>query len=75
MSKRVILLIATNFAVIALLSVVIQIFGIDQWLAQRGQNYQALLLLSAVFGFGGAFVSLLISKWMATMAMRVRVID
>jgi len=73
--KRIFLLIATNFAVIALLSVVIQIFGIDQWLAQRGQNYEALLIMSAIFGFGGAFVSLLISKWMAKMTMRVRVID
>jgi heat shock protein HtpX len=73
--KRIFLLIATNFAVIALLSVVIQIFGIDQWLAQRGQDYEALLLISAIFGFGGAFVSLLISKWMAKMTMRVRVID
>jgi heat shock protein HtpX len=72
--KRIFLLIATNFAVLTLLSLVIQIFGIDNWLAERGQNYQALLFISAVFGFGGAFVSLLISKWMAKMAMRVRVI-
>lgn len=73
--KRIFLLIATNFAVIALLSVVIQIFGIDQWLAQRGQNYQALLVISTIFGFGGAFVSLLISKWIAKRTMGVRVID
>jgi heat shock protein HtpX len=72
--KRIFLLIATNFAVLTLLSLVIQIFGIDQWLAERGQNYQALLIISAVFGFGGAFISLLISKWMAKMSMRVRVI-
>jgi len=72
--KRIFLLIATNFAVLTLLSLVIQIFGIDNWLAERGQNYQALLVISAVFGFGGAFVSLLISKWMAKMSMRVRVI-
>jgi heat shock protein HtpX len=73
--KRIFLLIATNFAVMLLLSVVIQVFGIDAWLAERGQNYQALLLISAIFGFGGAFVSLLISKWMAKMSMRVKVID
>ncbi len=72
--KRIFLLIATNFAVLTLLSLVIQIFGIDNWLAERGQNYQALLLISAIFGFGGAFVSLLISKWMAKMSMGVRVI-
>ena len=73
--KRIFLLIATNFAVIALLTIVIQLFGIDEWLAQRGQDYQGLLVLSAIFGFGGAFISLLISKWMAKMSMRVGVID
>ena len=72
--KRIFLLIATNFAVLTLLSLVIQIFGIDNWLAERGQNYQALLVISALFGFGGAFVSLLISKWMAKTSMGVRVI-
>jgi len=72
--KRILLLIGTNLAVIALLTVVIQLFGIDQWLAQRGQNYQGLLVFAAIFGFGGAFFSLLISKWMAKMAMRVKVI-
>src|SRR5262245_44457641 len=72
--KRILLLVGTNLAVIALLTVVIQLFGIDQWLAQRGQNYESLLIFSAIFGFGGAFVSLLISKSMAKMAMGVRVI-
>jgi heat shock protein HtpX len=72
--KRIFLLIATNFAVLTLLTLVIQIFGIDNWLAERGQNYQALLFISAVFGFGGAFVSLLISKWIAKRSMGVRVI-
>jgi heat shock protein HtpX len=72
--KRIFLLIATNFAVLFLLSVVIQIFGIDAWLAERGQNYETLLFISALFGFGGAFVSLLISKWMAKMSMGVKVI-
>jgi heat shock protein HtpX len=73
--KRILLLIGTNLAVIALLTVVIHVFGIDNWLAERGQNYQGLLIFSAIFGFGGAFVSLLISKWMAKMAMRVKVIS
>jgi heat shock protein HtpX len=72
--KRVFLLIATNFAVLMLLGLVIQVFGIDNWLAQRGQNYQALLVIAAIFGFGGAFISLLMSKWMAKMSMGVKVI-
>ena len=73
--KRISLLIATNLAVLLLLSVVIQLFGIDNWLAERGQNYEALLVIAAVFGFGGAFISLLMSKWMAKMSMGVKVID
>jgi heat shock protein HtpX len=73
--KRVFLLIATNFAVLMLLGLVIQVFGIDEWLARRGQNYEALLVMSAIFGFGGAFISLLISKWMAKAAMGVKVIS
>jgi heat shock protein HtpX len=72
--KRTFLLIATNFAVLLLLSLVIQVFGIDNWLARRGTNYQALLVISAIFGFGGAFISLALSKWLAKNAMGVRVI-
>ena len=72
--KRIALLIATNLAVLMLLGLVMQVFGIDEWLARRGQSYEALLVLSAVFGFGGAFISLLVSKWMAKMAMGVKVI-
>ena len=72
--KRIALLIATNLAVLLLLSVVVQVFGIDNYLAQRGLNYDSLLIFSAVFGFGGAFFSLAISKWMAKRMMGVRVI-
>ena len=73
--KRILLLIGTNFAVIALLTVVIHLFGLDNWFAQRGQDYQALLVFAAIFGFGGAFFSLLISKWLAKRAMGVQVIQ
>jgi heat shock protein HtpX len=72
--KRIALLIATNLAVVLLLSVVVQIFGIDTYLARRGLNYQSLLIISAVMGFGSAFISLAISKWTAKMMMGVRVI-
>jgi len=73
--KRVFLLIATNFAVLFLLSLVIQVFGIDNWLARRGFDYEGLLVLAAIFGFGGAFISLAMSKWTAKMAMGVQVIQ
>ena len=73
--KRVFLLIATNLAVIFLLTLVMQVFGIDEWLARRGTHYQGLLVMAAIFGFGGAFISLALSKWMAKTMMGVRVID
>ena len=57
--KRVFLLIATNIAVLAVLSVVARLLGLDQILDQQGGiNFQALLAFCAVFGFGGALISL-----------------
>ena len=73
--KRIFLLVVTNIAVLAVLSLVVQVFGLDQKLAQQGMNVTGLLIISAVFGFGGAFISLLISKWMAKTSMGVQVID
>jgi heat shock protein HtpX len=73
--KRIALLIATNVAIMVVLSIVVSIFGLDRYLTREGLNLQALLLFSAVLGFGGAFISLLISKWMAKASMGVRVIN
>ena len=72
--KRIFLLVVTNIAVLAVLSLVIEVFGLDRKLAQQGMNVTGMLIISAVFGFGGAFISLLISKWMAKRAMGVQVI-
>jgi heat shock protein HtpX len=72
--KRIFLLVVTNIAVMVVLSLIIQVFGLDRALAQKGLNVTGLLIVSAIFGFGGAFISLLISKWMAKRAMGVRVI-
>jgi heat shock protein HtpX len=72
--KRIFLLLVTNLAVLAVLTIVAHLIGLDRWLAVRGSSLGALLAFAALFGFGGAFVSLLMSKWMARRAMRVRVI-
>ncbi len=73
---RILLLLATNLAVVLLLSVLLRLFGVDDYLAARGGalNYKALLIFAAAFGFGGAFISLLLSKWLAKMGTRARVI-
>jgi len=73
--KRIVLLIATNLAVMFLLSIVISVLGLDRALAQEGIQYLPLLVMAAIFGFGGAFISLLISKWMAKWSTGAQVID
>jgi heat shock protein HtpX len=73
--KRVLLFLATNLAIVFVLSIVAQILGVDRYLAARGGQLSQLLVVAALFGFGGAFISLAISKWMAKMSMGVQVIE
>jgi heat shock protein HtpX len=73
--KRIVLLIATNLAVMLVLSIVVSVLGLDRWLAAEGINYGTLLWFSAIFGFGGAFISLLMSKWIAKMSVGAQTID
>ena len=73
--KRVLLLIATNLAVMVVLSIVVSVLGVDRWLLANGIAYGQLLWFSAIFGFGGAFISLLMSKWMAKMSVGAQTID
>jgi len=63
--KRIALLIATNLAVVLLLSIVASLLGVDRVLTENGLSLNNLLGFSLVMGFGGAFISLLISKQMA----------
>jgi heat shock protein HtpX len=74
--KRIFLFLATNIAVLAVASVVLQLLGIESILDEQGVglDYRSLLIFSAVFGMGGSFVSLLISKWMATRMVGAQVI-
>ena len=63
--KRIVLFLATNLAVVLLLSIVASLLGVDRVLTQNGLSLNNLLGFSLVMGFGGAFISLLISKQMA----------
>jgi heat shock protein HtpX len=74
---RILLFLATNAAILVLISVVFRVLGIDGVLAQNGVdlNLEALLIMSAVIGFGGSFISLALSKTMAKRGMGVKVID
>jgi heat shock protein HtpX len=73
--KRVVLFVLTNLAVMVVLSIVLKVFGIDRALAQDGLNLGPLLVFSALFGFGGAIISLLISKPMAKWSTGAQLID
>ncbi len=72
--KRILLFILTNLAVVLVLGVVTHLLGVDQYLAARGGNIGGLLVGAAVIGFGGAFISLAMSKFMAKQMMGVRLI-
>src|SRR4051812_23477991 len=73
--KRIFLLIATNLAVMILLSIVVSVLGLDRWLMAEGIDYATLIMFSAVMGFGGAFISLLMSKTIAKWSVGAQTID
>ncbi|MDF1654500.1 MAG: protease HtpX [Coxiellaceae bacterium] len=74
MFKRVFLFVAANIAIMAVISIILAIFNIQPYLTQHGIDYGALMALSAIVGFAGSFISLLISKWMAKMAYKIQII-
>ena len=74
MLKRIALYLATNFAVVLLLSFVLSALGVDRYLTQNGLNLEMLLVFSLLMGFGGSFFSLLVSKQMALWSTGARVI-
>jgi len=63
--KRIILFVATNLAVVLVLSIVLKLFGLDRTMAAQGFQYGQLLVFSVVVGFTGAIISLLMSKTIA----------
>jgi heat shock protein HtpX len=73
--KRVFLFLVTNLAVVVLLGIVAHLLGLDRYLTAQGLNLGGLLMFAALFGFGGALISLSISKWTAKRMMGVRVIE
>jgi len=72
--KRIVLFLVTNIAVVLVLSIVLRLFGLDQFAAQSGFSYGGLLAFSAVVGFGGAIISLLMSKTIAKWSTGAHVI-
>ena len=73
--KRIFLFILTNLAVMLVLGLVASLLGVNRYLTASGLNLSALLGFSFIMGFGGAFISLLMSKWMAKMSTGAEVIN
>ena len=69
MFNRIFLFVATNLAVLALVSIVMSVLGVNS------QQFSGLLVMAALFGFGGSIISLLLSKWMAKRATGAQVIE
>lgn len=77
MFKRIALFLITNLAVITVLGIVLNLLGVDSMLAENNvdMNIQAVLVMSAVIGFVGSFISLAMSKWSAKRMTGARVIE
>lgn len=73
--KRMMLFVLTNIAVVAVLSIVLSVLGVDRFLTAQGLNVGMLLVFSLVVGFTGAIISLLISKPMAKWSTGAHVIE
>jgi heat shock protein HtpX len=74
--KRIFLFVVTNLAVVAVISVTLRLLGVDRWVSETGAiDFNALLVLSAVIGFSGSIISLLMSKWSAKRMVGAQVIE
>jgi heat shock protein HtpX len=73
--KRIVLFVITNLAVMLVLGLVVNLLGLNRFLTANGLNLSGLLAFAAVMGFGGAIISLLMSKPMAKWSTRAQVIN
>ena len=73
--KRIFLFVLTNIAVVVVLGLVASLLGVNKFLTSNGLNLGALLGFALIMGFGGAIISLLMSKWIAKMSSGVKLID
>ncbi len=73
--KRIFLFMATNLAVMITLSIVLSLLGVGGYITPDGLDYSALMVFCLVWGMGGAFISLQMSRFMAKMAMGVKLVN
>ena len=75
MFKRISLFLITNVLIMVTISIVLNLLGVQPYLSAQGISYSNLMIYCAVWGFGGAFISLALSKFMAKKMMGVKIID
>jgi heat shock protein HtpX len=75
MAKRIFLFLTVNFLIITTLSLVINLVGANNWLSSNGIDYRSLLMFCLIWGMGGSFISLLLSKYIVKFSMGVQVIS
>jgi heat shock protein HtpX len=75
MGKRIFLFVLTNLAIVATLTIVVSILAVNQGITADGIDVVALAVFCFIYGMGGAFISLLISRWMAKRATGVQLVD
>lgn len=73
--KRIFLFVATNLAVVVVLGIVASLLGVNRYLTANGLNLGQLLVFAAIMGFGGAIISLLLSKPIAKWSSGVQIIE
>lgn len=73
--KRVLLFVGVNILIVATISTLMSVFNVQPYLTANGINYESLLVFCALWGFGGAFISLALSRVMAKWMMGVKVVD
>lgn len=73
--KRVALFLILNFVIVMFISFLMNLFGIQPYLTQQGLDLYSLAIFCLIWGMGGSFISLFLSKWMAKWSMGVQIID
>ena len=74
-AKRIVLFLMVNVLVMITLSILLKVLGIQPYLSAKGMDYQSLLAFCLVWGMGGAFISLMLSRVMAKWSMGVKIVD
>jgi heat shock protein HtpX len=75
MGKRILLFIVTNIAVVFTISIILSVLGVDRYVERGGLNMGSLLTFCFIWGMGGAFISLQMSRWIAKRSTGMRLVD